>query len=212
MVIEGAHFYDFTELGPADARGKKGAIYLPLAIALGLGSEWAVLVVPKLSELAHSAGDSSRVLVIAYITVIAWTGVVVALLTLPAYLAGATALRLDKEQVSIQYGRGKTRNLRWSSRRTRIELRDFSGYPKLVRQQRSYLLYLPTVPRAWIFHRRSVITRAAFEALLQAARTSSARVLTFRGSGFPNGCRPTVYRVFGGDDDDRPPDIPVRVS
>lgn len=197
MPIATGQSYDLSDLERVDRLYKKFGLYLTLAIALGLAAEWAALIAPILPALARQTASSMQFVVAIYITGISWTVVIVAALTLPADFAGASAIQITDEGIQVCYANSKQRALPWSSSHTRFELRDFSEYPRMLRQRRGYHIYTPILTGAWIFHRRSVITREAFEGVLSAAQRGGARITTFKGSRFPNGFRPMVHRVRG---------------
>lgn len=197
MNRDGIETISLESTRQVDRRGKTASLVVIGAGSIALAVEAGIILVLRFATLERVAswteGDSALVLGLLLVTFAAALG----LLTTSAYLPGVTEIRISDAGLGLRYSNDRLRFLRWGDPGTRFELRDFSEFPRFLRQNRGYHLFLPTVPGAWTFHRNSVITREAFEALLQGAKDHNSAIRSFKGSSFPNGFRPIVHRVKG---------------
>jgi hypothetical protein len=191
--------HDLGDLREVDRRGKSAYFYFVLLVGVSLSAEAVAILIADFSGL-EARGPSTtagRSLLLA----LSLTGVCVvyAFLNLPAQFRGADAVRIENSGLTLLYG-ARSRTWSWTDRSTRVALFDYSAHPRLVRQRRSYHLYIPYVGWSWTYCRRTVIDRAVFEAVLLSARTGGAEIKSLVGSALRYGFPPQIFRITGKAD------------
>jgi hypothetical protein len=189
--------YSLGDFREVDRRGKATFLIVLLAITVGLSIEAAVITAASLSTIAVGGLSTTASRVLVANLVLAGILIVFAGLNLPVYLPGADEVTVDGRGITLVYRRGWEQHLRWDNPRTRLALLDYSSHGRMVRQRRSYHLYVPYVRGSWFLNRKTVIDGNVFDAILGSASSAGADVQVSKGSSVRFGLSPVIHRVTG---------------
>lgn len=103
-------------------------------------------------------------------------------------LRGARRLKVTSGSVELWFNSPRPMVYRWDRPGRSFQLLDYSEWPIMVKQDRVYYLNGPHT-----FSRTSCIPKAAFDAVLAAARVGGARIKTSKGSIYNMG--PIYHRI-----------------
>jgi hypothetical protein len=184
--------FDLSGLRDADQALKRTSFYVVLSTALGLGvvlvgtEAWGIHFV--LSSGLSTSQDQGLVFGGA---MVAFTAGFLAL-TLPSFLPGAEAVRVDQEGIHLFFRGGRSRVYRWTDPHSRFCLKDYSAYPSVTRQGFSFVL---SGARFW--NGRSLLTENAYRTVLEEGRARRLVEREYKGSSqwYPH--PPRIYQIQG---------------
>jgi hypothetical protein len=189
--------FDLSIFREIDRKWKGYHSYIRAGAACAFGLLELYYLAIFLSGLGRSAGSPNpRIEALGGFDLV-W-GVVVYLIavsTVP-FFSGASRLLVDSAGIHLQYPGGQRDDLLWSDQRLRITLFDFSGQPLWVQANRAYRMERTRkLPAFGPSHRRTLLTRDAFEAVVSAARRNGLSVRRYRASTLAEIGRPEVYQI-----------------
>ncbi|MGA8303589.1 MAG: hypothetical protein WA547_02525 [Thermoplasmata archaeon] len=181
--------FDLRSLSPADVTWKRSGLVLVLAILVAVGVELAALLWSERTTLSArlwetAAGEVEVALILAMIGFLS-----LGVAGIPRLLPGAEKLTIDQAGVHLFYQNATREDFPWRDRRGFL-IRDYTDFPNMVREGRAFNLRGPQFRR-----RRTLLTRGAFEAILEEARARGAEISTRRGGTSWRGPVPSTYRV-----------------
>lgn len=115
------------------------------------------------------------------------------------FLAGAHRVSIGDEGIRIEYPSGREDILRWTDRDFNLTLLDFSEQPDWVKANWAYRLErTPRLPVLGPYHRRSLITKEIFDAILSTAKSSHMSIRIDRAGPLSDPGQPLRYRIQRG--------------
>lgn len=192
--------FDLSDFTQHDRQWKRPGFYLLLVVTLGLSLELAILLLPLVEFFlgpspdigAHATAILDRAVLGGVLLVfIAFAGA-----SIPRFLPGARNIQVDNDGITLVFPSGRTERLSWLDHRDYFYIRDNSAYPRLVARGSTYYLYLPTLTH-FGRDRRSLLSRAAFDAIVAKARDAGAYRRTWRGSALWNSYPPQIHWIQG---------------
>jgi hypothetical protein len=119
----------------------------------------------------------------------------IAVSTVP-FFPGASRLFIDRVGIHLEYPGGRREDLLWSEPDIRVTLFDFSNQPLWIQANRAYRMERTrTLPAFGPYHRRTLLTRDAFEATLSAAKSHGLFVREGRVRALSEIGNPVVYQI-----------------
>jgi hypothetical protein len=189
MLPEGTTKFDLSPLKAEDISLKRNALWVVVAVVIGLGSETAWILWSVRTKF--SAGDSPWVA--AGLGAILFTAVTVGYLALsiPRFLPGATSLEVDLSGVTVSYGSGKSEFFSWNNG-PKLELTDYRAHAAIVAEGRGFML-----SGAHMWSKRSLVSQEIIDLILYVGEKQGAVVSSRQGSVAWYGRPPIFYTLDG---------------
>ena len=181
--------FDLRPLSTADADWKRGRLVFVVVLLISVAAELLVFVWSERAAFsgpswATASGVTSVALIFAAVAFVSF-----ALAGLPRLLPGAESLTVDARGVHLFYRNAGREDFPWTDR-SGFLLRDLSALPDVARAGRAF-----SVRGARYWRRRTLLTRAAFDAILSEARARGAKVSAPGERVAPRGRPIRQYRV-----------------
>jgi|HubBroStandDraft_1064217.scaffolds.fasta_scaffold20941_2 hypothetical protein len=197
MLPEGTTKFDLSPLKSEDISLKRNALWVVVAVVIGLGSETAWILWSVRTKF--SAGDSAWEA--AGLGAILFTAFAVGYLALciPRFLPGATSLEVGLSGVTVSYGSAKSEFFSWNDG-PKLELTDYRAHPAIVAEGRAFML---SGTQMW--SRRSLVSQEIIDVILDVGGKQGAVVSSREGSVLWYGRAPIFYTLDGSHGQKCPP-------
>jgi hypothetical protein len=162
--------FDLRPLSPADTIWKRGGLVFALTILVAVGLELLEFVWSERTTLSGPSLRTATGGIILALTIAMLGFLSFGVAGVPRLLPGAEALTIDAAGVYLVYRKATRVDFPWTDR-SGFVLRDYSAFPDILRDGRTFIL---RGPHFW--RRRTLLTREAFEAVLAEARGRGAKV------------------------------------
>lgn len=184
--------FNLHEFAHSDTEWKRGTFWILVASALGIGLETAILIAYRYSALRAGAiwtagGQNFAVVMVGELCAVA-----VILACLPRFLSGARLIRVDDLGIHLFYSGRKSEQYLWSDSRISFRMDDYSEHADLAPTWVAYGIYRP-----YPWNRRSILSKAAFDAVLASARSHGLDVSSLRSNAPWYWRAHVIYRIRG---------------
>ncbi len=190
--------FDLSGLRVADAKWKRRGLWMGWGCGIMFALFGVGLTAGAVRHIVHPTLGLQDVWPLYGGVVVVWALVAMFGLNLTSFYPGAVALDVSASGLILTYPRGKVETWSWDEPHLRITVVDCSDEPLWTNDGISFFLERIAYPRIiGLSQRRSLLTREAFEAVVNAARVRGLQVTPGRGDALSYGCHPPLYRIHG---------------
>ena len=189
--------FDLSEFRAADWRWKNIHAYIRGAVAGASGVTGLLVAVSLASSLTGARERVSTETMLteaAVLLIIGFIGYMTGV-SVPSFLPGARRVSLDATGVHLGYSYSRTEDLLWDDPNLRITLFDYTQSSQVPPECAHVIERSRGLPVLGPYHRRSILSRPAFDATLALARAKGLRVSSYQASEWVEAGSPRIYRI-----------------